>query len=158
MKNYARKWPYKHQLHHLHHHRSLQPLTINTTTYVIKNNNQALVPYFLRLAMDLNKLYVAPLLKISQAFPLEQLLPSLPPFVQTMPLQLHCCQPPSPNQHILLWVSFLTKNFKLFIIAIKFTQHWTPTKPIIVSVILLSSLLKSNWQNWGDFITYHQLA
>ena len=50
MKNYARKWPHKHQLHHLHHHRSLQPLTTNTTIYVIDNNNQALVPYLLRLA------------------------------------------------------------------------------------------------------------
>ena len=52
MKNYAMKWPYKHQLHHVHHHWSLQPLTTNTTIYVINKNNQALVQYFLRLAMD----------------------------------------------------------------------------------------------------------
>ena len=50
MKFYARKWPHKHQLHHLHHHRSLQPLTTNTTIYVINNNKQGLVPYLLRLA------------------------------------------------------------------------------------------------------------
>ena len=51
MKFYARKWPHKHQLHHLHHHRSLQPLTTNTTKYVIDNNT-------------LIKLYVPPLLAI----------------------------------------------------------------------------------------------
>ena len=52
MKKCARRWPYKHQLHHLHHHWSLQPLITNTTIYVINKNNQSLVPYFLRLAMD----------------------------------------------------------------------------------------------------------
>ena len=51
VKNYARKWPHKHQLHHLHHHQSLQPLTTNTTI-CHQQNNQALVPYFLRLTMD----------------------------------------------------------------------------------------------------------